>query len=152
MKGSEIESITLFVDSQAFHSWMLTNKTPKRNTFINNRLQEISSFFSLYRLTFLPNLVLLNFFLRILVLGVKGPSWLNSLSEEYPKGLLGCILSNVMGDLISPVMFPNKEPLVNISNFSSFFRLISIASKFFTAVYKFKRVKLTLLGQLPVTL
>ena len=43
------------------------------------------------------------------------------------------------GDLISPVMFLNKEPLVNISNFSSFTMLISVVSKVFIAVCKFKK-------------
>ena len=61
---------------------------------------------------------------------VKGPSWLKSPSDEWPKGHLGCIPSYVKSDLISPVMFPKKEPLVNISNFSSFSRLISVVSVF----------------------
>ena len=66
---------------------------------------------------------------------------MNSPSDEWPKGLLGCIPDNVKGDLISPVMFPKKEPLVNINNFSSFSRLISVVSKVFTVVHKFRKIQ-----------
>ena len=71
---------------------------------------------------------------------VRGPSWLVSSPDDWPKGQLGCIPCSVKGDLVSPVMFPvNKEPLVNISNFSSFSKLIGVVSKLFTAVGKFKK-------------
>ena len=43
LDSTKFESITLFVDSQVVLSWILTNKAPKRNTFVNNRLKEISS-------------------------------------------------------------------------------------------------------------
>ena len=41
LNSTKIESITLFIDSQVVLSWILTNRAPKRNTFVNNRLKEI---------------------------------------------------------------------------------------------------------------
>ena len=40
--GTKIDSITLFVDSQVCLSWILSNKVPKKNMFVNNRLSEIA--------------------------------------------------------------------------------------------------------------
>ena len=154
--NTKFESITLFIDSQVVLSWVLTNRAPKRNTFVNNRLKEISCLlesisnrFCRVSLAYIPSAhnqadlltkpCTSKHFLENFSTWVKGPSWLRSSSDEWPKGQLGCIPSNVKGDLISPVMFPNKEPLVNISDFSSFSRLIGVVSKFFTAVYKFRK-------------
>ena len=154
---TKFDSITLFIDSQVVLSWILTNKAPKRNTFVNNRLKEISKSlesiaekFCRISLAYIPsehNMADLvtkpcsaKQFLDNFDSWVRGPSWLDSAPENWPKGQLGCIPVAVKGDLISPIMFPvNKEPLVNISNFSSFTKLIGVVTKFFSAVFKFKR-------------
>ncbi|XP_064111443.1 uncharacterized protein LOC135218931 [Macrobrachium nipponense] len=156
IKEKTLPTLELF-DSQVVLSWILTNRAPKRNTFVNNRLKEISNLldrisdrFCRVSLAYIPSSsnqadlltkpCTCKYFLENFSLWIKGPSWLNS-PDEWPKGLLGCIPDNVKGDLISPVMFPKKEPLVNISNFSSFSRLISIVSKVFTVVYKFRKIQ-----------
>ena len=43
LSETKVDSITLFVDSQVVLSWILTNKAPKKNIFVNNRLREIST-------------------------------------------------------------------------------------------------------------
>ena len=157
LSGTKVESITLFIDSQVVLSWILTNKAPKKNTFVNNRLREISKSiedisekFCKVSLAYIPSAhnqadlltkpCTSKHFLENFDTWIRGPSWLDSSPVEWPKGQLGCIPHSVKGDLISPVMFPvNKEPLVNISRFSSFSKLISVVSKFFTAVFKFKK-------------
>ena len=37
-----ISSFVLFVDSQLVLSWILSDKAPKRNVFVNNRLKDIA--------------------------------------------------------------------------------------------------------------
>ena len=115
LDSTKFESITLFVDSQVVLSWILTNKAPKRNTFVNNRLKEIASLlegisekFCRVSLAYIPSaynqadLVTKpcssKQFLETFSTWVKGPSWLKSSSEEWPKGQLGCIPSSVRGD------------------------------------------------------
>ena len=39
---TQLESIVLFVDSQAVLRWILGNKAPRKNVFVRNRLKEIS--------------------------------------------------------------------------------------------------------------
>ena len=99
LKNSEIESITLFVDSQVVLSWILTNKAPKRNTFVNNRLKEIASLmetisekFCKVSLAYIPSThnqadlltkpCTSKCFLENFCTWVKGPSWLKSPSDE----------------------------------------------------------------------
>ena len=153
----KFQSITLFIDSQVVLSWILTNKAPKKNTFVNNRLKEISkSLESISEkhcrvsLAYIPSAhnqadmltkpCSSKSFLEKFDSWVRGPPWLNSSPDEWPKGHLGCIPCSAKGELVSPIMFPvNKEPLIDISKFSSFSRLISVVSKFFTAVHKFSK-------------
>ena len=41
--GTKVDSITLFVGSQVCLSWILSNKAPKKNMCVNNRLSETES-------------------------------------------------------------------------------------------------------------
>ena len=50
--GIKFDSITLFIDSQVVLNWILTGKAPKRNTFVNNRLREISIMLEVIKVKF----------------------------------------------------------------------------------------------------
>ena len=154
--NTKFECITLFVDSQVVLSWILKNKAPKKNIFVNNRLKEILSSledikrkFKLVTFAYVPSnnnqadLITKPCSARIFLDRfddwVRGPSWLTLSPDGWPKGQLGCIPCSVKGNLLNPVMVPNKEPLVNICEYSSFSKLIGVVTKFFTAVFRFKK-------------
>ena len=60
--------------------------------------------------------------------------------EERPKGQLGCIPCSTKSKLITPVLRPAKaEPPVNICKYSSFSKLISVTTKLFIVVFRFKK-------------
>ena len=153
---TKFECITLFVDSQVVLSWILTNKAPKKNIFVNNRLKEIASSLediqqkhmqatfayvpsSDNQADLLTKPCSAKNFLDRFDNWIGGPSWLTLSQDEWPKGQLGCIPCSVKGSLLTPVMVPNKEPLANICEYSSFSKLIGVVTKFFTAVFKFKK-------------
>ena len=50
--GIKFDRITLFTDSQVVLSWILTGKAPKRNTFVNDRLREISNMLEVIKVKF----------------------------------------------------------------------------------------------------
>ena len=155
--GVKIDSITLFIDSQVVLSWILTGKAPKRNTFVNNRLREISNLLEVIKvkfvqvsLAYVPSLQnqadMLTKPCSAGVLKEKfdswmhGPDWLVLPPEEWPKGQLGCIPSKVKGELITPILGPAKTaPVLDMHKYSSFGRLISVTVRFFSAVHKFKK-------------
>ena len=154
---SRLDSVTLFVDSQVVLSWILSNKVPKKNVFVRNRVKEISDLLDYLKCNFSP----INFsyipslhnqadfltkpcssktFLERFNCWVYGPSWIFSPPQEWPKGQLGCIPSEVKGDLINPILGPAKPPpLIDISKFSSFSKLLGVSVKVFTAVSRFKK-------------
>ena len=51
---SQLESIVLFVDSQVALTWILTNKVPPKNIFVNNRLKEISKLLDNFKCKYVP--------------------------------------------------------------------------------------------------
>ena len=153
----KIDSIILFVDSQIVLTWLLTGKAPKRNTFVNNRLREISSLLDVIKIKFaqvsfayVPSLqnqadMLTkpcsdSFFRDKFDSWMNGPDWLVLPPEDWPKGQLGCIPCKVKGELITPILGPAKPtPVLDICTYSSFSKLIGVAVKFFTALNKFKK-------------
>ena len=154
--GTKIDSITIFVDSQVCLSWILSNKAPK-NLFVNNRLSEIPGALDAIKikfvqvsLTYVPSLhnqadlltkpCSSKLFLDKFNSWVCGPHWLVLPPGEWPKGQLGCIPCSAKSELITPALGPAKaEPLVNICKYSSFSKLISVTTKLFIAVFRFKK-------------
>ena len=157
LSGINIEDITLFIDSQVVLSWILTNKAPRKNVFVNNRLKDISGLldsikikFVQVSLAYVPSLhnqadfvtkpCSSKHFLENFVSWVVGPHWLVLPPREWPKGQLGCIPHSAKGELITPVLGPAKtDALVDICKYSSFSKLIGVTTKLFTAVFKFKK-------------
>ena len=156
LSETKVDSITLFVDSQVVLSWILTNKAPKKNVFVNNRLREISTAldnikikFTQVSLAYVPSLFnqadLLTkpcsskTFLDKFDSWIYGPHWLVLPSSEWPKGQLGCIPCSAKSELVTPVLGPAKaEPLIDICKYSSFSKLIGVTTTFFKFVFKFK--------------
>ena len=154
-----LESIVLFLDSQVALSWILGNKAPKKNIFVNNRIKEISSLlekidnkYTHVSLSYVPSghnqadfvtkTCSPSAFKEKFDWWNVGPQWLLSPPQEWPKGQLGCIPQDAKGDLISSVLGPVKpSPLVDICKYSSFSELLGVTVKIFTAVHKFKKSK-----------
>ena len=154
---SLLESIVIFVDSQVALSWILGNKILKKNIFVNNRLREISALLdcikckigqvsfsyipSLYnQADFVTKICSSDEFKKKFNWWVYGPDWLISPPQEWPKGQLGCIPSEVKGDLINvAIAVPVSAPLVDIHKFSSYSELLRFTGRIFKAVFRFKK-------------
>ena len=152
-----ISSIVLFVDSQVVLSWMLTNKAPKKNVFVNNRLKDITGLLDNIRIkhapvsfSYIPSLSnqadLLtkpcsgNRFSEKFEEWINGPDWLRLPASEWPKGQLGCIPHAVKGELISAVVGQSKPaPAVDISRYSSYSKLLGVTSRVFQYMFNLRK-------------
>ena len=123
--------------------------------FVNNTLKEfdsilnqIKSEFVKVNLAYVPSLYNLadlvtkpcsaKVFLDKLSTWIYGCDWLELLSDQWPKGQLGCIPHACQGELVNPVFnVSDPEPILHIIKFSSFTFLLGVMVK----VLKFVLVK-----------
>ena len=154
---SQLDSVVLFVDSQVALSWILGNKVPKKNIFVRNRVKEISDLlevvkckYSQVNFTYIPSLhnqadfltkpCSSKIFLEKFDCWIHGPQWMLSPPQEWPKGQLGCIPCSIKGELISAVFGPARTgPLIDVCKYSSYSKLVGVATKVFSACFKFKK-------------
>ena len=152
-----LNSIVLFVDSQVVLSWILSNKAPRKNVFVNNRLKEISSLLDRIRIKYVPvSFAYIPSFhneadlLTKPLTGkkfkerfdqwVSGPEWLTLPSSEWPKGHLGCIPHKIKEDLINTVVgMGDSPPAVDITKYSSFSKLLGVTCNVFKFAFKLRR-------------
>ena len=153
-----IESIVLFVDSQVVLSWILSNKAPRKNIFVSNRLKEISGMLDSVKVervgvtfSYIPSLSNQADILTRPCSGkcfrekfdnwIKGPEWICSPCDEWPKGNLGCIPHSLKDELVSAAIEQRSPaPLIDVEHFSSFSELIRVASLVFKAVNIMRKV------------
>ena len=154
---SLIESIVSFVDSQVALTWILGNKAPKKNIFVNNRVREISSLLESFKIKFRP--VSFTFvpseynqadfltkvcdpkkFLEKFDWWVKGDDWLLAPPQEWPKGQLGCIPSAIKGELVNTVLAQAESaPVVDVNKYSNYSELLEYTVWIFKAVHRFRK-------------
>ena len=154
----KISNINLFSDSQVALSWLLTKKATKKNVFVNNRLKEIVMFLEAFskqdvsvNFHYVPtdeNIadivsrgVSVHDFCADKQLWIEGPSWIMDENTFWPTGQLGCIPTQFIGQkgsVVAPLIV--NEPLIEVSNYSSYNTLFSSTCRFFEAVNAFKKL------------
>lgn len=158
-----VEQINLLIDSQVVLSWILSNKAPRKNRFVNNRLSEISGLMESIKmrsapvsLVYIPSLHNQADFLTKCCSArsfkdkfeqwLSGPEWMTGPVDSWPKGGLGCIPHKAIGDLISPILNPNPVPkaleVVDVSKYSSFTKLIRIMTNVYKFLFRIRKLDL----------
>ena len=131
----------MFLDSQVALTWILSNKAPRKNIFVNNRLKEISNIletigcnYGQVSFTYVPSEQNQADFLtkpygskvfkEKFDWWINGARWLLAPPQEWPKGQLGCIPYEIKSDLVNAAIAQvDTAPVVDVNTFSSYSHL-----------------------------
>ena len=156
----KFNSITIAVDAQIVLSWILSGTVRSKNVFAKNRLKDILFMTDEIKKKFscdicfkyvptdqnpadlLTRGVTVSKFKSELPRWCHGPSWLQGASPNWPSGDLQC-LSQASKELVgnSPAVMFTPEPvrlmtehLIDVSKYSSFTKVLAVASSMFKFV------------------
>ena len=159
----KIYNIHILTDSQVALSWILKGHALKKNIFVNNRLKDISDYLKTLQekkaapvqFHFCPSSdnvadlvtrdISLKCYLENLERWRDGPKWITDSCSSWPIGTLGCIPTNNLSPdnalMCNPLVVNSlPECPLNISNFSSFSKLLGVMIKIKEAVLRFKKL------------